>query len=80
MHRAGLYPSGRVTTVQVPLHRDARSSLGISVEDEAVTQKLMHGLALQFHTPHSYKLAISRTKRAGVEFIVAGHILQASLV
>ena len=36
--------------VQGPLHGDAKSSHGISVKDEAVTQKSMHGLALPFHT------------------------------
>ena len=45
-----------------------------------VTQKLMDGLAFLFHASQNYKLAISKTKRGGVEFIVAGHILQASLV
>ena len=76
--RAGFYPFGSVTTVQGPLHGDARSSHSISVEDEAVTQKSMCWLALPFHAPQGYELAISRTKRGGVEFIMAGHMLQAS--
>ena len=44
---------------------DARNSHGISVVDESVAQKLMHGLVLPFPTPQSYELAISRTKRGG---------------
>ena len=39
-YREGLYPSGRVMMAQGPLHGDARSSHGISVEGEAVTQKI----------------------------------------
>ena len=59
---------------------DARNSHGISVQDESVTQKLMHGLTHHFPTPESYELAISRMKRGGVEFIMASCILLASLV
>ena len=44
------------------------------------SQKSMHGLALPFSAPQSYELAISRMKRGGVEFIVAGCILLASPV
>ena len=51
---------------------DARNSHSISVEDELVIQKSMHRLALTF--------PISRTKRGGVEFILACCILLASLV
>ena len=71
---------GRVSMVQVPLHGCTRNSHGISVKDESVTQKLMHRLALLFPAPQSYELAISRMKRGGVEFIMAGCILLASLV
>ena len=42
---------------------DARNSYDISVEDESVTQKLMHGLRLLSPTPQSYELAIFRMKR-----------------
>ena len=66
--------------VQSPLHGDARSYHGISVEDEMVTQKLMWRLALPSHIPQSYELAIIRMKRDVVEFIVDGCILQALLV
>ena len=37
VHKAGIYPSGRVMMAQGTLHWDARSSHGISVEGEAVT-------------------------------------------
>ena len=47
---------------------DARSSHGISVEDEPISD------------PQCYELAISSMKTGGVEVIVAGHILQASPV
>ena len=50
MHRAGFYQSGRAMMAQDPLHGDARGSYGISVEDEAVTQKSKCRLALPFHT------------------------------
>ena len=60
--------------------RDTRNSHSISVEEESVTQKMMHGLVLPFTTPQSCELAISRTKRGGVEFIMASCILLASLV
>ena len=66
--------------VQGPLHGDARSSHSISVKDKMVAQKSMHSLVLPFHITQSYKLAISRMKRGGIEFIVAGCILQASTV
>ena len=80
VYRAGLHPSGWVMMAQCPLCGDARSSHSIVVEGETVAQKLMCGLALQFHAPQSYELAISRMKRGEIEFIIAGHILQASLV
>ena len=59
---------------------DARNSHSINVEDESVIQKSMHRLALPLPNPHSCELAICRMKRGGVEFIMAGCILLASLV
>ena len=56
--------------------RDTRNSHGISFQDGNVTPKLMHGLAPLFHAPQSYELAISRTKRGGVEVIMASCIFQ----
>ena len=49
--RAGLILSGKVMMAWNPLLGDIRSSHSIIIEDEAVTQKLMHSLALPFHTP-----------------------------
>ena len=59
---------------------DARISHSISVEDESVIQKSMHRLAFPRPTPQSYELAISRIKRSGIEFIMAGCILLSSPV
>ena len=58
---------------------NARCPCDIIVKDELVTQKFMCGLALPFPTP-CYKLAISRMKRDGVEFIMASCIILASAV
>ena len=57
-----------------------RSSHSISVEDEMVTQKIDAWASPPISHPRSYELAISSMKRAGVEVIMAGHILQASPV
>ena len=60
---------------------DVRYSHGISVKDGSVIPKLMPRLALLFPAPHqSYEFATYRMKRGGVGFIVASHILRASLV
>ena len=53
-------------TVQDPLHGNAICSHGISVEDKAVTQKLMCRLVHPFNT---LELAIYRTKRGRVELL-----------
>ena len=57
---------------------DTRNSYSISIKDESVAQKSMHRLALPFHIPQSYELAISRAKKGWVESIIAGCILLAS--
>ena len=59
---------------------DARNPHSISIKDESVIQKSMHGLVVPFPTPQSYELAISRMKRGGIEFMMAGYILLASPV
>ena len=59
---------------------DARNSHGINVEDELVIQRSMQWLGLPFPSPKFYDLAISRTKKGGVELIMAGCILLATLV
>ena len=51
-----------------PLCGDARSSHGISVEDEAVTPKIDAWASTPISCPQSYELAISSMKRGGVEF------------
>ena len=65
MFWAGFYPLvGNKGTGS--LTWDARSSHSISVEDETVTQKLIHGLALPFHAPRVMSLQ-SLEWREGVE-------------
>ena len=67
--------------VRVPCMRDTGNFHGISIQDEKIIPKIA-GLAITPipAPPQRYELAISRIKRGGVEFIMAGHILQASLL
>ena len=62
---------------QDPIHWDARSSHGISVEGKGVAQKINAWTCTPISCPQSFELAISRMKRGGVEFIIARHIPQA---
>ena len=55
---------------------DARNSLCISVQDEKVTQKLIHWQVPLFHASQSYELASSRMKRVGMKVIVVSHIFK----
>ena len=72
---------GRVSMVQGPIAcGDARSSHSISVKDKSVAQNINAWASAPIPALQSYELAISRTKRGGVEFIMAGCILLASLV
>ena len=65
MHRAGLCLSRRVTAAHDSLYGDAWNSHGISVEDEAVTQKSMHGLALPDHKPKLWASNLWNKERWG---------------
>ena len=63
------------------LHGGMPGVLTVSVFRLKVSpQKLMLRLVPLFHAPHSYKHAISRPKRGGVEVIMASHIFWTSLV
>ena len=65
---------------QGPLHCNARSSHGISVEGKGVTPKINVQSSTPISCHQSFELAISRMKSGGVEFVIASHIPQASLV
>ena len=65
---------------QGPLYGDARSSHGISVDGGGVTPKIDVQSSTPISCPQRFELAISRMKRGGVEFVIASHIPQASLV
>ena len=80
MFRTGFYPFIRVMMVLGFLHGDDRSSHAFSVEDEMVNPKLMHRLALPFHALKVMTLQSLAWREVGYSFIMAGHILQASLV
>ena len=66
--------------VQGPLHGDTRISHCIGVEGKVVAPKIDVWASTPISCPLSYELPISRMKRGGVEFTMAMHILQASLV
>ena len=59
---------------------DSRSSYSISVEDEMIIPKINAWASAPISHPQSYELSISSMKRGRMEAIMAGCILQASLV
>ena len=77
--RAGFFYSfNRATSVGIPCVGDTRSLNNISIQDKIVTLKIDAQASTLISCPQSYKLAISRPKRGGVEVIVTSHIPWAS--
>ena len=57
-----------------PSHEECQEFHGICIQDEMVTAKINAQASAPISHPPCCELAISRTKRGGVEIITAGHI------